>query len=117
MFDHYIQLHREAIMRELFDFIRIPSISMTGQGISEAVSFLASEFQAAGCLTQVHETAGNPIIYAEAGPANAKFTLLIYGHYDVFPADDHKDWKTEPFEPTVDGDRIYGRGAGDNKGQ
>ena len=117
MFDHYIELDREAIMNKLFDFIRIPSISMTGQGISEAVSFLVSEFQAAGCLTQVHETAGNPIIYAETGPADSRFTLLVYGHYDVFPADDRKDWKTEPFEPTVEGDRIYGRGAGDNKGQ
>jgi acetylornithine deacetylase/succinyl-diaminopimelate desuccinylase-like protein len=117
MFNSYIERNRDMIIDDLFRFIRIPSISMTGQGIAEAVSFLAGELAAAGCEVKIYDTTGNPIIYAETGPENASFTLLIYGHYDVFPADDQKHWKTQPFEPTVEGDRIYGRGAGDNKGQ
>lgn len=112
-----IEERQEIFLHDLFRFIRIPSISMTGEGIQEAVTFLHHELEEAGCSVQVYQTAGNPVVYAEVGPQNASFSLLIYGHYDVFPVDDRTNWNSEPFLPRCEGDRIIGRGAGDNKGQ
>jgi|SRR5579875_461380 acetylornithine deacetylase/succinyl-diaminopimelate desuccinylase-like protein len=118
-FDTFIATHRETFLEDLCNFIRIPSISLVDKsdGMREAVLFLQEHMQAAGCTTCVYDTEGNPIIFAEIGPEDAAFTLLIYGHYDVFPADDRQQWITDPFEPVILDDRIYGRGAGDNKGQ
>jgi acetylornithine deacetylase/succinyl-diaminopimelate desuccinylase-like protein len=116
-FDGYLEQQQDALLQPLLDFIRIPSISMTGQGMAEATAFLISALQQAGLTAQSYPTDGPPIIYAENDLDNPPFTLLIYGHYDVFPADDPQSWATPPFEPTISGDRIYGRGAGDNKGQ
>jgi acetylornithine deacetylase/succinyl-diaminopimelate desuccinylase-like protein len=67
---------------------------------------------------EVHPTESHPIVYAEIGRKDARFTWLLYGHYDVYPADEKQEgWRTRPFEPVVDGDRVWGRGTGDNKGQ
>jgi hypothetical protein len=64
-----------------------------------------------GFTVEVHPTTSHPIIYAEIGPKDAKFTWLLYGHYDVYPADEKQEgWRTKPFEPVVEGDRIWGRG-------
>src|SRR5205823_14109828 len=62
------------------------------------------------------EAGGRRLGTGEAGPDDAPLTVLVYGHYGVFPADE-PEWRTDPFTATVDGDRIYGRGTGDNKGQ
>lgn len=102
----------------LLESVRIPSVSLTGQGIGEAVEFLASRMKRWGFAVQVFPTAGHPIVYGEIGPQDAPCTWLAYGHYDVYPADAQAEgWKTDPWQPVVDGDRIRGRGAGDNKGQ
>lgn len=102
----------------LLDAVRIPSVSLTGEGIGEAVAFLRKRLEGWGFAVEVHQTASQPIVYAEIGPKDAAFTWLSYGHYDVYPADREKEgWRTAPFEPVVDGDRIWGRGTGDNKGQ
>jgi acetylornithine deacetylase/succinyl-diaminopimelate desuccinylase-like protein len=116
-YTRYIDDYRDDLLHDLKRFVSIPGVSMTGQGIAESVAFVVEELANAGCSTQVYQTAGYPIIYARSGSPNAPFTLLIYGHYDVFPADDEQNWRTRPFEPVIEGDRIYGRGAGDNKGQ
>jgi acetylornithine deacetylase/succinyl-diaminopimelate desuccinylase-like protein len=115
--DAYIQQHRERFVSELLDYVRIPSISQTGEGIQAAIDFLCRSFSRLGASTQVLQTSGNPIVLAEVGPAHAPFTLLVYGHYDVVPAQGQAGWRTEPFEPVVEGDRIWGRGTGDNKSQ
>jgi acetylornithine deacetylase/succinyl-diaminopimelate desuccinylase-like protein len=117
MFDACLAKHKDRYLRDLLDLVRIPSVSQTGEGIAEAVAFLKARFDRLGCETRVHPTSGHPIIVAEAGPADAKFTLLIYGHYDVVGASKSQGWNTEPFEPVIDGDRIWGRGTGDNKSQ
>jgi acetylornithine deacetylase/succinyl-diaminopimelate desuccinylase-like protein len=117
MFDAYLAQHRDRFLGELLDLVRIPSISQTGEGIDDAVAFLKTRFEKLGCDTRVYPTSGHPVIIAETGPPGAKFTLLIYGHYDVVAAAKSQGWNTEPFEPVIDGDRIWGRGAGDNKGQ
>jgi len=117
MFNRYIEVHQSGLLQDLKEFIRIPSISTTGEGIPDAVSFVVAQMSGAGFSTHVYQTAGHPIIFGAIGPADAGCTLLMYGHYDVFPADDQQQWRTPPFEPIIEGDRLYGRGAGDNKGQ
>jgi acetylornithine deacetylase/succinyl-diaminopimelate desuccinylase-like protein len=102
----------------LLEAVRIPSVSLTGEGIGAAVDFLAGRMKRWGFEVQVFPTASQPIVYGEIGPKDAAFTWLAYGHYDVYPADAKAEgWKTDPWQPVVDGDRIWGRGAGDNKGQ
>ncbi len=118
MIESAVRERSDALVRTLLDSIRIASVSMTGEGIADQVTFLKKRLEGWGFRAEVHPTASHPIIYAEAGPANAKVTWLLYGHYDVYPADEKQEgWRTKPFEPVVEGDRIWGRGAGDNKGQ
>ncbi|HQY45823.1 MAG TPA: M20/M25/M40 family metallo-hydrolase [Usitatibacteraceae bacterium] len=102
----------------LLEAVRIPSVSLTGEGIAEAVEFLTARMRRWGFAVEVFPTASQPIVYGEIGPADAPFTWLTYGHYDVYPADATAEgWKTDPWQPVIDGDRIWGRGTGDNKGQ
>ena len=106
------------LVATLLESVRIPSVSLTGEGIGEAVEFLSSRMRRWGFEVQVFPTASQPIVYGEIGPPDAAFTWLTYGHYDVYPADAKAEgWKTDPWQPVVDGDRIWGRGTGDNKGQ
>ncbi|MBK7658494.1 MAG: M20/M25/M40 family metallo-hydrolase [Betaproteobacteria bacterium] len=116
--DALVAKRADSLVATLLDSVRIPSVSLTGEGIAEAVAFLRAKLLAWGFDVEVHETASQPIVYAEIGPKDAAFTWLTYGHYDVYPADAKLEgWKTSPFEPVIEGDRIWGRGAGDNKGQ
>lgn len=118
MIESAVRERSEALVRTLLDSIRIASVSMTGDGIGDQVAFLRGRLEGWGFAVEEHPTTSHPILYAEAGPADAKFTWLLYGHYDVYPADEKQEgWRTRPFEPVVEGDRIWGRGAGDNKGQ
>ena len=113
-----VQQRSEQLVRTLLDSVRIASVSLTGEGIADQVGFLKKRLEGWGFAAEVHETTSHPIIYAETGPQDARFTWLLYGHYDVYPADEKQEgWKTKPFEPVIDGDRIWGRGTGDNKGQ
>jgi acetylornithine deacetylase/succinyl-diaminopimelate desuccinylase-like protein len=106
------------LVATLLESVRIPSVSLTGEGIAEAVDFLTARMQRWGFEVQVFPTSHQPIVYGEIGPKDAAFTWLTYGHYDVYPADAAAEgWKTDPWQPVVDGDRIWGRGTGDNKGQ
>lgn len=70
-----------------------------------------------GIETKIMKTDGHPVVYGEMIQDESFFTLLIYGHYDVQPPEPIEDWISPPFEPTIREGRIYGRGAGDNKGQ
>jgi len=118
MIESAVRERSEALVRTLLESVRIASVSLTGEGIQDQVGFLKKRLVGWGFAVEVHSTTSHPIIYAEAGPANAKFTWLLYGHYDVYPADEKQEgWRTRPFEPVVDGDRVWGRGTGDNKGQ
>ncbi|MCP3931753.1 MAG: dipeptidase [Bacteroidetes bacterium] len=123
----YIEANKERFLEELFELIRIPSISAVPEAkgdINKAANWLAEKLTAAGAeAVEVCETAGNPIVYGEKIIDPALPTVLVYGHYDVQPADPVEEWHTEPFEPTIkktkqhpDG-AIYARGACDDKGQ
>ena len=116
--ENAVREHSRELVETLLASVRIASVSLTGEGIADQVAFLRARLQEWGFTVEVHPTASHPIIYAEIGPADASKTWLLYGHYDVYPADEKQEgWRTKPFEPVVDGDRIWGRGTGDNKGQ
>lgn len=102
-------------------FLRIPSISTLPEhkaDILRAADFVRDQLHSAG-LHNAHriEGSGNPLVYAEWLDAPGKPTLLLYGHYDVQPADPLDEWTSPPFEPEIRGDNIYARGASDDKGQ
>ncbi|PDV98655.1 dipeptidase [Candidatus Chloroploca asiatica] len=109
-------------VEELFAFLRIPSLSgdpAYAPDVRRAAEWLAEHMQGLGLANvQVMETAGHPVVYGEwlgAGPD--KPTVLVYGHYDVVPAEMSDGWQTPPFEPVERDGRIYARGATDDKGQ
>jgi len=106
---------------ELFEFLRIPSVSARSEHKADclkAAQFVADALTRVGCTTEIVPTPGHPIVLGEwrnAGPDAP--TLLIYGHYDVQPAEPLELWTSPPFEPTVRDGRIYARGSVDDKGQ
>lgn len=117
----YIDQNQERFQNELFDFLRIPSVSARSehkQDTQRAADWFADRARDIGLKVAVHATAGHPIVvaeYREAGP-NVP-TILIYGHYDVQPAEPLDLWESAPFEPTIRNGRIYARGSVDDKGQ
>lgn len=118
----YIDENKARFEQELFDLLRIPSISAVKShkgDVHKAAEFIRTQFEQIGLRdVQLFETPGNPVVYGsylEAGPD--KPTVLVYGHYDVQPPDPLDLWETEPFEPTVRGEDVYARGASDDKGQ
>jgi len=116
------QTRQAQHVTELIDFLRIPSVSTQPQhaaDVAAAARWLAAQMTAAGLEhVRVLTTAGHPLVYADWLHAGSDApTVLIYGHYDVQPAEPFDQWETPPFEPTVRGDYLYARGAADDKGQ
>jgi acetylornithine deacetylase/succinyl-diaminopimelate desuccinylase-like protein len=100
----------------LIEFLKIPSISALGQGIEDAANFLKDNIERLlGVKAYVERTKGHPVVYSEIN-VNAKKTILIYNHYDVQPVDPLNEWKYDPFSATIENNKIYARGASDNKG-
>jgi acetylornithine deacetylase/succinyl-diaminopimelate desuccinylase-like protein len=115
-----IDREKEQYLEELKELLRIPSISTDPDYTSDvlrASEFVLQNLRAAGLTAERIETAGHPLVYAEWLGAPGKPTVLFYGHYDVQPADPIELWKNPPFEPAVDGDKLFARGATDDKGQ
>ncbi|MEV6345283.1 M20/M25/M40 family metallo-hydrolase [Actinoplanes sp. NPDC051851] len=116
--DTYLRTNRDYFVRQLEEFIRIPAVAAEGgPDLRRMAEAAAAKCEEAGMAVSIEETSGNPVVFATAGPDGAPFTLLMYGHYDVFPAKDQPGWDTDPFEPVRRGDRIFARGSGDNKAQ
>jgi len=118
----YLEQHAERFLAELESFLRIPSISTLPEhkaDMERAANWVAENLRAIGAENvQVFPTAGHPVVYGElrAVQPNAP-TVLVYGHYDVQPAEPLEAWHSPPFEPTVREERLYARGATDMKGQ
>ncbi len=106
---------------ELFDFLRIPSVSARTEHHADCVAaatFVAAALTRIGFTTTLETTPGHPVVVGEWRDAGTDApTLLVYGHYDVQPAEPLELWTSPPFEPTVRDGRIYARGAVDDKGQ
>ena len=109
-----------AAIAELNDFCRIPSVSTDPayrDGILMAADWIAQRLERAGFKTiETVLTGGHPLILASWCEAEGAPTVLVYGHYDVQPPDPVERWTTPPFAPTVRGDRLFARGASDDKG-
>lgn len=117
----YLETHKDRFLDELFDFIRIPSVSAQAKHLDDvklAANWVANRLTQAGIEhTEVMPTAGHPVVYGDWLHAGSdKPTVLIYGHFDVQPVDPLALWETDPFEPTLKDGRIYARGASDDKG-
>ena len=119
--EEYIENNKDRFLSELFDLLRIPSISADSAykaDVRKTAEFVAAKLKEAGAdNVTLEETAGNPIVYGEKIIDSSKPTILVYGHYDVQPSVPDELWNTPPFEPTVKDGNIYARGACDDKGQ
>jgi acetylornithine deacetylase/succinyl-diaminopimelate desuccinylase-like protein len=117
----YIENNRERILEELFDFIRIPSISSDKshpENMMKAARFVHDMVLKAGAdRAEIFQTEGWPLVYAEKIVDPDKPTILVYGHYDVQPVEPIEKWDSSPFEPEIRDEKIYARGADDDKGQ
>ena len=117
----YVEENKQRFLDELFELLRFPSVSADPKykgDVLKTAAFVAEKLKEAGAdNVEVCETAGYPIVYGEKLIDAALPTVLIYGHYDVQPADPLELWDTPPFEPTVRDGKIYARGSADDKGQ
>jgi len=117
----YIEQNKDRFLQELFDLLRIPSISADSAfagDVRKCAESVAAHLRSAGAdNVSIEETAGHPIVYGEKMVNPAWPTVLIYGHYDVQPSAPDELWTTPAFEPNVRDGKIYARGAADDKGQ
>ena len=117
----FIEDNRERFREELYDFLRIPSISAKSEYDDEthrSAEWLAARMQEAGLEVEVMATEGHPVVLGEWRGAGADApTVLVYGHYDVQPPEPLELWDSPPFAPTERDGRIYARGSADDKGQ
>ncbi len=121
MIKNYIQENRERFLSELFELLRIPSISSVAahkDDMQKAAEKYVEFLLKAGCdEAKVYPTKGHPVVFAQKIIDKSKPTILVYAHYDVQPADPLNLWTSPPFEPEVRDGAIYARGANDDKGQ
>ncbi len=118
--DRYLEENAPQFEADLCELLRIPSVSADSRHRSDvrrAADWVAGQFRSLGLKTEICETPGHPIVYAELLAAPGAPTALVYGHYDVQPPDPLDEWLSPPFEPTVRDGNLYARGATDDKGQ
>lgn len=117
----FIEKNKETYLSELFELLRIPSVSADSRhknDVRKAAAYVLQKLNEAGVdRAELMETTGHPIVYAEKIVDPSKPTVLVYGHYDVQPPDPLALWNSPPFEPTVRDGKIYARGSCDDKGQ
>jgi acetylornithine deacetylase/succinyl-diaminopimelate desuccinylase-like protein len=111
---------KDRYLREWSELLRIPSVSTLAENepdIRQAADWLRSKLERLGFTAKILPTRGHPVVYAEWMRASADApTLLVYGHYDVQPAEPLEEWQSPAFEPVIRGDNMYARGASDMKG-
>jgi acetylornithine deacetylase/succinyl-diaminopimelate desuccinylase-like protein len=121
MVKEYIESNRQRFLDELFELLRIPSVSADStkkNDVRKAAEFIKHKLEAAGVdKAELCETPGHPIVFAEKIINPSLPTVLVYGHYDVQPPDPLDLWHSPPFEPVVKDGKIFARGSCDDKGQ
>ncbi len=117
----FVQREQPRLLAELSEFLAIPSVSTLPEHAGDcrrAAQWLVDQLFALGCPTvQLIEGNGHPVVWGEGPAVPGAPTLLIYGHYDVQPADPLDEWHTPPFEASIRDGKLYARGAIDDKGQ
>ena len=123
----YVQLHKDRFINELIELLKIPSVSADAtyhQDIIKTANAVKESLEKAGCdFVEICDTPGNPIVYGEKTIDTSLPTVLVYGHYDVQPADPIELWTSPPFEPVIKKTEIhpegaiFARGSCDDKGQ
>jgi acetylornithine deacetylase/succinyl-diaminopimelate desuccinylase-like protein len=117
----YIENNKDRFLEELFEIIRIPSISSLEKHkddmVKTAGAYKEALLKAGVDKAEVMPTTGNPVVYAEKMVDPAKPTVLVYAHYDVMPVDPIELWDSPPFEPEIRDGKIWARGADNDKGQ
>ncbi len=117
----YQEQHQDRFLNEMMDLLRIPSISAKSEHQSDMIrcaDAVKQSLLAAGCTrAEVLPTAGYPVVYGERIIDASKPTVLVYGHYDVQPADPLELWHSGPFEPMIKDGKVFARGSADDKGQ
>lgn len=117
----YIKTNEKRFLDELFELLRIPSVSADSKyagDVKRAAEFVAAKLKAAGAdNVEICPTKGHPIVYGEKIIDASLPTVVVYGHYDVQPADPVNLWTSPPFEPVIKDGKIYARGSCDDKGQ
>ena len=117
----YIEQNKERFFEELFSLLRIPSVSAKAEhkeDMHRCAKRLAELLMEAGAdMATIEPTDGNPVVYSEKIVDPDAKTILVYGHYDVQPAEPLDKWNSDPFEPVIHDGAIWGRGANDDKGQ
>ncbi len=116
----YLEQHADRFLEELKNLLRIPTVSADPEcqpHMRRGAEFIHRQFADLGFHAEIVPTAGHPIVYAEWLKAPGAPTVMVYGHYDVQPADPLNLWTTPPFEPTIRDGMLFARGATDDKGQ
>src|ERR1043166_3714643 len=121
----YLDQNQPRFVRELCEYLRFPSVSAQSQhrkDIDAAARWLVDHCQSIGLSARLCPTDGNPVVVAHTPRSNSpsgngRPHFLVYGHYDVQPAEPFELWKSPPFDPRLEGDSLFARGACDNKGQ
>lgn len=117
---NYLTEHSTEALETLKELLRIPSVSADSsfkEDVLAAAQFMKNELTEAGLEAEIYPTDGYPVVYGSWTKLPDAPTVLVYGHYDVQPADPYELWQTPPFEPDVRDGHIYARGATDDKGQ
>ena len=115
-----VEREKPRLLRELNDFLAIPSISTLPANAGDcrrAAEWVANHLRGLGCTAALLEGDGHPVVWGESPAIAGAPTLLIYGHYDVQPVDPVDEWESPPFEPTLRDGKLYARGSADDKGQ
>ena len=118
--DAYLTAHAGQFEDDLCSLLRIPSISADPArhgDVRWAAEWVAGQLRSLGLPTEMIETSGQPLVYAETPNVPGQPTVLVYGHYDVQPVEPLDEWISPPFEPTKRSGNVYARGATDDKGQ
>ncbi len=117
----YIEDNKQRFLDELFDLLRLPSVSADPKfagDVRKTAEMVKLRLLEAGCSNaEIIETAGHPVVYGDRIIDPNLPTVVVYGHYDVQPADPYELWDSPPFEPVIKDEKIYARGACDDKGQ
>lgn len=113
--DSYLTQHLDDSIAELSQLVAQPSVSAQNWGLEECAALVADLLNKRGFTTEILPTGGAPVVFGERKGRNPAKTLLFYCHYDVQPPEPLELWETPPFEPSLRGGKLYGRGVSDDK--